>query len=47
MAAEHFDAVLSELPALISESDLHISQVTNLAESNKFCCHEVAFLKNI
>ena len=27
MASEHFDAILSELPALINESDLHISQV--------------------
>eukprot|EP00112_Aurelia_sp_Birch-Aquarium-sp1_P013777 Seg2940.2 transcript_id=Seg2940.2/GoldUCD/mRNA.D3Y31 product="Cullin-associated NEDD8-dissociated protein 1" protein_id=Seg2940.2/GoldUCD/D3Y31 len=27
MAPEHFDAVLSELPALINESDLHISQL--------------------
>jgi len=27
MASQHFDAILTELPALINESDLHISQL--------------------
>ena len=30
MASQHFDAILTELPALINESDLHISQVGSL-----------------
>ena len=30
MASKYFDAILTELPPLINESDLHISQVDSI-----------------